>query len=328
MINLCVFIPHFGCKNATFFALIVGFDCKTRDRDTLLKGACMHKRKGILPAAALVLALLLGTAAPVWAAERAEDEPVTLSCAEVPLYADGVYIGSGFLTDSVTLVPLRTFTETMLGTACQVDWDPETETATLTAEDLVISLAIEDGYLIANGRYIYLHGMAYNINGTLMVPVRELARVFGVEVGWDGDDWSVRIDTQALSLLESGDSFYPEEDLYWLSHVIYSESGNQPLEGMIGVGNVVLNRARDDSGLFDAGIQGVIFQPGQFDVVPAGTIYMDPSDKAVAAAKLCLEGYNTVGDAKWFVNPTIGAAGWFERNTTFAVTIQDHDFYA
>ena len=288
----------------------------------------MHKRKGILPAAALIVALLLGSAAPALAAEHTGDAPVTLSCAEVPLYADGVYIGSGFLTDSVTLVPLRTFTETMLGTTCQADWDLETETATLTAEDLVISLATRDGYLIANGRYIYLHGMAYNINGTLMVPVRELARVFGVEVSWDGDDCSVRIDTQALSLLESGDSFYPEEDLYWLSHVIYSESGNQPLEGMIGVGNVVLNRVRDDSGLFGEGILGVIFLPGQFDVVPTGAIYMTPSEKAVAAAKLCLEGYNTVGDAKWFVNPRIGITGWFKQNATFTVTIKDHDFYA
>ena len=288
----------------------------------------MHKRKGILPAAALILALLLGMAAPVSAAEPPEDATVTLSCAEVSLYADGVYIGSGFLTDSVTLVPLRTFTEAMLGTACQVDWDPETETATLSAEDLVITLAIEDGYLIANGRYIYLQGMAYNINGTLMVPVRELARVFGVEISWNGDECAVDIDARALMLLEDGDSFYPEEDLYWLSHVIYSESGNQPLEGMIGVGNVVLNRANDESGLFGEGIRGVIFSPGQFDVVPTGAIYLTPSEKAIAAAKLCLEGYNTVGEAKWFVNPSMGASNWFRQYTTFALTIQDHDFYA
>ena len=288
----------------------------------------MHKRKGILPAAVLILALLLGSAAPVLAAEPAADEPVTLSCAEVSLYADGVYIGSGYLTDSVTLVPLRTFTETMLGESCEADWDPETETATLTAEDLVITLAAEDGYLIANGRYIYLQGMAYNINGTLMVPIRELARIFGVEVDWDGEAWAVDLDTQTLELLEDGDSFYPEEDLYWLSHVIYSESGNQPLEGMIGVGNVVLNRANDDSGLFGDGIRGVIFLPGQFDVVPTGAIYMTPSDKAVAAAKLCLEGYNTVGEAKWFLNPRIGNPTWFKRHATFAVTIKDHDFYA
>ena len=288
----------------------------------------MYKRKGIWPAALLIVALLLGMAAPAMAAEPDEEAPVTLSCAEVSLYADGAYLGSGFLTDSVTLVPLRTFTETMLGAACDVDWDPETETATLTAEELVITLAPEDGYLIANGRYIYLQGMAYNINGTLMVPVRELARVFGVEVSWDGEECAVDLDTQDLALLESGDAYYAEEDLYWLSRVIYSESGNQPLEGMIGVGNVVINRANDDSGLFGEGIQGVIFLPGQFDVVPTGAIYLTPSDKAVAAAKLCLEGYNTVGDAKWFVNPRIGATGWFEQYTTFALAIQDHNFYA
>lgn len=288
----------------------------------------MHKRKGFLPAALLTLALLLSLTAPALASEPDGDDPLTLACAEVDLYADGTYIGSGYLTDSVTLVPLRAFTETMLGASCDVVWDPETDTATLRTEELVITLAPEDGYLIANGRYIYLLGMAYNINGTLMVPLRELARVFGVEVSWDDADCVVEIDTQTLALLESGEDFYSEEDLYWLSHVIYSESGNQPLEGMIGVGNVVLNRANDDSGLFGEGIQGVIFLPGQFDVVPTGAIYLTPSDKAVAAAKLCLEGYNTVGDAKWFVNPTMGTTSWFDRNTTYALTIQDHNFYA
>ena len=82
------------------------------------------------------------------------------------------------------------------------------------------------------------------------------------------------------------------------------------------------------SGAFDRGIQGVIFQQGQFDVVPSGTIYLTPSEDAVTAAKLCLEGYNTVGDAKWFVNPAIGATGWFRTYKTLALTIADHDFYA
>lgn len=262
------------------------------------------------------------------APDSADNSPVVLSCTEIPLYADGEYVGTGFLMDTITYVPLRTFVETMLQEKCEVSWDQETGTAVLSAEDLVITLTRDDGYMVANGRYIYLQDCVYNINGTIIVPIRELAKVFHVEVSWNTDQWSVSIDTSGLELLESGEDFYCEEDLYWLSRVIYSESGNQPLEGMIGVGNVVLNRAADESGLFGEGIYGVIFLPGQFDVVPAGTIYHEPTEKAVAAAKLCLEGYNTVGDAKWFVNPAIGSTRWFRTYKTFALTIADHDFYA
>jgi len=277
----------------------------------------------------LLIAVLaaLGPAA-VYAASPNADCTMVLPCTEVPIYDNDTFIGCGYLIGDTTVVPLRTFTEAILDTPCDTQWDPESGTALLTAENLCISLKPEDGYMVANGRYLYLQNSVYNINGTIVVPIRELARVFGIPVVWNEADCSISIDTSVLSVLEGGDDYYPEEDLFWLSRVIYSESGNQPLEGMIGVGNVVLNRAADDSGLFGDGILGVIFLPGQFDVVAAGTIYLQPSEKAVAAAKLCLEGYNTVGDCKWFVNPAIGSTKWFKTYKTFALTIEDHDFYA
>ena len=289
----------------------------------------LTKRMG---AALCALVLAVGLCTPSVLALDPADDPEApaeiLHFCDVPLYVNDSYLGSGILVDSTTLVPLRTFTEAILQEDCSVAWDQETGTASLEAEGLTITLTLGDGYMVANGRYIYLEDRVLNINGTIVVPVRELARVFGAEVVWNEEDWSVLIDTGDLQILESGDSFYSEEDLYWLSHVIYSEAGNQPLDGMIGVGNVVLNRAADESGLFGKGIEGVIMYPGQFDVVPAGTIWMEPSEKAWAAAKLCLEGYNTVGDAKWFVNPAIGSTSWFRTYKTFAVTIADHDFYA
>lgn len=278
--------------------------------------------------AILVLAVLLTPGAFADEEVSEEDEPTLLSCTEIPLYADGEYIGDGYLMDTTTYVPLRTFVETMLQDHCEVIWDQESGTAVLDSGALVIRMTLDDGYLEANGRYIYLQDRVYNINGTILVPIRELAKVFHVGVTWDMDEWSVHIDTAQLQLLESGDTFYNTDDLYWLSHVIFSEAGNQPLEGMIGVGNVVLNRAADESGVFGKGIKGVIFLQGQFDVVAAGAIYMEPSEQAVVAAKLSLEGYNTVGSAKWFVNPAIGSVQWFKNHKTFVLTIADHDFYA
>ena len=256
-------------------------------------------------------------------------EPMVITCTEVPLYSDidDRYIGSGYIMDSSTYVPLLTFTEYALGESCQVRWDQESETATIITEGLYISVTMGQSYMVANDRYIYLEDGAYNINGTILVPIRELAKVFSLDPQWDGEERSVRIDTEDTEIFASGAEFYDADDLYWLSHVIYSEAGNQPLAGMIGVGNVVLNRAGEDSERFAHTIKGVIFQEGQFDVVPTGAIYMEPNENSVVAAKLCLEGYNTVGESKWFMNPRIGAADWFERNTTLVAVIGDHNFY-
>lgn len=295
----------------------------------------MGKKSSKLLAVLCIAALFASCLCPVAsAADTADSQPTecdsqALVCTEVPIYEDDRYLGIGFITDDdVTLVPLRTFLEAVLDVEFEVEWEHDSATATLTSADLLITLTLSDGYMCINGRYIYLRDSVYNINGTIIVPIRDLATLFGLEPTWDAEEHCVILRTENLTMPVCGDEFYPAEDLYWLSHVIYSESGNQPLDGMIGVGNVVMNRAADDSGAFNSGIQGVIFQQGQFDVVAAGTIYYTPSDKAVVAAKLCLEGYNTVGDAKWFVNPAIGSSTWFRTYKTLAITIADHDFYA
>ena len=93
--------------------------------------------------------------------------------------------------------------------------------------------------------------------------------------------------------LASGDTFYNSESLYWLSRIIYAESGNQPLEGKIAVGNVVLNRVAHPQ--FPNTVKGVIFQANQFTPVQNGSINRTPSSESVIAAKLCLDGANTAG---------------------------------
>ena len=125
------------------------------------------------------------------------------------------------------------------------------------------------------------------------------------------------------------DTFYNEQDVYWLSRIIYAESGNQPLAGQIGVGNVVLNRV--DNSRFPDTVYEVIFDRTygvQFSPVESGSIYAEPDEEAVVAAKLALEGYNTAGESLYFVNPDIGAGSWFASNLTYVTSIGDHDFYA
>jgi N-acetylmuramoyl-L-alanine amidase len=143
----------------------------------------------------------------------------------------------------------------------------------------------------------------------------------------DVTDGTLRAETMvAVEPLQDGESYYAQFDLYWLSHIVYAESNGQPLDGMIGVGNVVLNRVQSER--FPNSVQDVVFQPGQFNPVDMGTIYLEPSEQAILAAKLAIEGVNTVGESLYFVNPTIGITGWFNQNLTLTIVIADHAFYA
>lgn len=290
----------------------------------------MSKKTKSLFALICAAALCVGlTGLSVSAEESAEEtETTVIPCTEIPLYRENEYIGSGILVEDVSYVPLLSFAELMLGEDCTAEYDAESGSVSLASESFTLAMRLDENYMEVNGRYLYFPDGAYNVNGTILVPLREFAKVFCLEVEWDHEGWGVSLMPQEDAVFLSGDEFYDESDLYWLSRVIYSESGNQPLEGMIGVGNVVLNRAADTSGSFADSIYGVIFQYGQFDVARTGAIHLTPNELSVVAAKLCLEGVNTVDDSKWFLNPKIGSAAWFNTYKTLTYSIADHDFYA
>lgn len=77
---------------------------------------------------------------------------------------------------------------------------------------------------------------------------------------------------------------YSEEDLYYLSHVIYAEAGSDCCtdEHQKLVGMVVLNRVADPR--FPNTIKEVVLQPGQYACVSNGSFYLEPSERAVQNA--------------------------------------------
>lgn len=88
-----------------------------------------------------------------------------------------------------------------------------------------------------------------------------------------------------------------------LAALIFCEAGNQPYEGQVAVGAVVMNRVR--SGSFPDTITDVIYQSGQF--TPAMTGWLDSvlasdgyTDSAMQAAADALAGSNPVGDCLYF----------------------------
>ena len=228
--------------------------------------------------------------------------------------------------EGVTYVPLRGFV-TALAPDAEFGWDEDTETATVSIPGLDIQIPQNKTYIIANGRYLYLGGEVRNDQGRLLLPIRPLAKAFGVEVSWDEERQSAIV-TGDVKPIAPGWSFYNEENLYWLSRIVYSEAGGEPLEGQIAVAQVVINRKA--SYLWPNTIYGVIFDDRagvQFSPTANGTIYQEPSAEAVIAAKLALDGADVVEDCCYFLNPDISDDGWFERNCEYYATIGSHEFY-
>ena len=167
--------------------------------------------------------------------------------------------------------------------------------------------------------------------GELCLPLGALCKLFSLEAARQ-EDGSLALSTEHAALLSAGADWYelnfPADDVYWLSHIIAAEARFEPLDGQIGVGNVVMNRVRDPR--FPGDVFGVIYDTEhtiQFEPIALGGIREEPGEQAMIAACLVLEGADTVGDSLYFVNPASGS-GWFDANLELVAVIGNHNFYA
>lgn len=101
---------------------------------------------------------------------------------------------------------------------------------------------------------------------------------------------------------------YTHEDVVMLARAVNGEARGEPLEGKVAVAAVILNRTR--SGQFPSTINGVIFEPGAFDAVDDGQIWLDPDQQSIKAAKMALAGENPVGNALFYWNPAKSTNKW------------------
>ena len=247
---------------------------------------------------------------------------------KILLYVDGVkadVIGRSFIKNDTAYVPFRELS-LALG-AIRVKWDGNTETACAIKGSTVVTAGVGQEYIEVLGRYLYVPGGCILHGDTLMVPVRQLAEAFGAKVFWNGNS-AIYIRTGSTAL-EPGNTYYSENDVYWLSRIIYAEARGESLRGKIAVGNVVLNRV--DSAQYPDSVQGVIFDMRsgvQFTPAATGSVYCSPTDDCILAAKLALDGANVAGDSLFFATAAISASCWAGRNREFFVQIGNHCFFA
>lgn len=263
----------------------------------------------------LLCVFLCGTA-------LAEETDNGVSYTEAPVYVDGLLSCRGYMIGDNSYVSLEAACA-VLGYDADVDYDKEINELTVEVAGITITSGAEDYYLCANGRYLYLPDGYMEIDGYFIIPTDALAKIFTLELTQDDETGAINLSTADEQILRSGDEYYNEDDIYWMSRIITWESGNQPVAGQIGVGNVILNRAGDAR--FGETIKDVIFQEGQFSVVSTGAIYGEPYEISVVCAKLVYEGYNTVGDALFFQTGRYWGSGMIE--TTWLCQIADHNFF-
>lgn len=280
----------------------------------------MKHRTKLLSILSLLLIGLMMMPMSTFAAQKTDYE-------QIPLYIEGKEIinGGALLIDSITYVPLRRLSESAQD--CKISYNDITKTATAKYGNYIITVTTGKRYISVNGRYFYGIGEVKNINGSLYVPIRPLARALHLDVKWNDKTRSINL-TKATWTLKDAENHYNADELYWLSRIIEAEAGGEILEGKIAVGNVVLNRVKDRR--YPNTVYGVIFdfKNGiQFTPAYTGTIYNKPSSESIIAAKMCLEGYEIVPGVMFFFNPRIATSNWISKNRPFAARIGLHDFY-
>lgn len=108
------------------------------------------------------------------------------------------------------------------------------------------------------------------------------------------------------------DISFAEGDRYLLANLIYCEAGNQPYEGQVAVGAVVMNRVM--SSVFPDTVVGVIYQNKQFSPVASGRLALAlaenrATDACYRAADAAMTGTTTVGNCLFFRTPIEGLTG-------------------
>lgn len=236
------------------------------------------------------------------------------------------YDGEAFTYKDTAYISLREFS--CMADNSVVTWDETTHTAYVSTDSLELSARESANYIEANGRILWCENGIFTDDGIIYVPLRAAAQAFGFESDYSSAEHKTYL-TRVQGAIESGDDYYDEDDLYWLSKIIHAESQGEPLLGKLAVGNVIMNRVENDE--FPDTIYDVIFDSKngvQFTPTANGAINNTAGEEAVTAAKICLENVTLSDEILYFLNEELATNFWIVENCRYVMSIGAHDFYA
>jgi len=247
----------------------------------------------------------------------------------------------GKLISNTTYVALRGFLNSIGG--FNITWNQKNKSASAISEEFDIFAQIGKYELIVNNNTVQTIAENKLINNITYVPIRPLAEAMGYDVKWNGISKTVTlsetanneiggVDTENFgtygSYTAKADSHYNADDLYWLSRIISAESRGESIEGKLAVGSVVMNRTEHRS--YPDTIKDVVFDDKygiQFTPVANGSVYYQPTEESIFAAKIILEGYRMNNEIIYFVDTKASPNSWVELNNTFLFKIGCHSFF-
>ncbi len=230
------------------------------------------------------------------------------------------------MINGVPYVALRSFINEM--TDMTVTYKSASRTFNVRGAGFEMDVIDGSNVIYANGRHLFsMTPSVVMSNDRMYAPLGNVAKALGL--GYSFSSSSGVMLSGRVKPITHASAYYAEDAVYWLSRIISAESRGEPLLGQIAVGSVVMNRVK--SSLYPNTIWGVIFDRKygvQFSPIIDGAIYQAPTASAVAAAKICLEGFNVNSSTLFFLYPSHSTSSWIPNNRTYLFSIGRHDFYA
>ena len=114
----------------------------------------------------------------------AEETDSGVSYTETPVYVDGLLSCRGYTVGSNTYVSLEAISA-VLGYDTAAYFDNEINTLTVEVGGIVIEACSSDQYMSANGRYLYLPDGYMEVEGSFIVPMDAVAKIFTLSCSWN-----------------------------------------------------------------------------------------------------------------------------------------------
>lgn len=83
-----------------------------------------------------------------------------------------------------TQIPVRSVAEAL---GCKVEWDEQTRTVTLTKNNTVVVITIDNAVMQIGAEAVTMDTTAQIINDSTYIPVRFVGEAFGMTVNWEGE---------------------------------------------------------------------------------------------------------------------------------------------